>query len=224
MKYIPLTFALDAELKALANQNYSSNVIPFIQIIKDLKAKNSKKRVIDDITNVISVKPNNNFFVTIPLNYDLTGTLKPPVNRFFEDVFSNSSYHTGLINYFGSFSNVIPVLEAYYESYTPGDINKFQSKVTSTSGSYAFRIDVNQFGLVGPEILSLVTANDYIIYDLGDEYIYHKGKLRTEIHNLKLHQKSIGFKLCIVKQIYNNLTFKNAKFQNTKPSRRLQVH
>lgn len=207
MKYIPITFGLEGEIEAIKSQSYGTNVAPFLQIVKDIKVAGGKASVLNELEEVVKLKSNNTFFVTIPKNYDLTKKLKKPINAFYTKLITNPSYEFIVYNRFTKYSNVIPVIEVDFDSYTAGNIGRAKAQINTTSGSYAYRVHVDKLSLIESELNSLVTSNDYIIYDLDSEFLYFKGKIRSEVIKLESIKKKKSCQLIVVKQIYENLTF-----------------
>lgn len=100
MIYVPKLYNLEAEYKALDNQNFSNNIFPLLLFIMDQKKTNSPKSISDDFENLIRRKLNNNFFVSIPQNLPLTSKpLKPTVNRFYTVQRSVPNSYVDLIVY-----------------------------------------------------------------------------------------------------------------------------
>lgn len=63
MKYVPLLMSFEGEIKALKNQEFNSEVIPLIQIVKDKKTETGEKSIFDDIQSLIELKPENHFCI-----------------------------------------------------------------------------------------------------------------------------------------------------------------
>lgn len=199
--------SLDGELNALKHQNYSKNVIPFIQIVKDIKKKNSKASILADIKEIIQSKPDNNFFITVPRNLNLSKKqLKNPVQTFFEEINKNDGYHLNILNQFGMYPNVIPVMEVDLEKYTPGDLLRFKNGITTSSKSFCYRIEAKHLNLIKTELYSLITKDDYLIYDLNDME-FSKNSVKNEIKELYKMKLEKGFRTIVIKQIYKELTF-----------------
>lgn len=214
MKYVPLLFSLESEVNALKQQSYTSNVSPFIQIVKDIKVKGGKKSILPDIEDIIMLKPNNTFFITVPQNLNLEKKLKSPIESFFASEKTNPSYELGILNRFAKLENVIPVIEVNFSNYLMGDLKKKKSAISSINNTFAYRVNKNTYSTIQKELENIVTSKDFIIYDLERSYLYDKGKVRHEIAQLQNFKKRTNCSLIVVKQIYEDLTFK--KMPNSK--------
>ncbi len=207
MIYVPKLYNLEAEYKALDNQNFSNNVFPLLLFIMDQKKTNSPKSISDDFENLIRKKSNNNFFVSIPQNLPLTSKpLKPTVNRFYTAQKSVPNSYVDLMKRFSAYSNVIPTLEVQYSSYYSGLLTTLKSSIPSSSNSYAYYVKVSTFNLIKNEINNIITDQDYLIYDL-DTKDFNKSSIKKEILDIQNIKQKKKFKTVVIKQIYSNLTF-----------------
>lgn len=207
MKYVPLLMSLDAEIKALGNQNFSSSVIPLIQIVKDKKLEGGKASVLDDIQSIIKAKPHNSFFITIPRNLNLAKKkLKKPIQRFFAEIEKHADYHISILERFSKYSNVIPVIEVNLEKYSKGDLMNLKSHLTKYSDKFCYRINAKKLSIIKDELSEMITYNDYLIYDL-DSFSFDRKSIKAEISYINRLKSEIKFKSIIIKQVYQNLTF-----------------
>lgn len=206
MKYIPLLLSFEGELKALKNQDFSSKVIPLIQIVKDKKTETGKKSVLDDIESLIKLKSENNFFITIPRNLDLSKKkLKGTVQRFFQETEKNNSYIT-ILERFNKYPNVIPVLEVNVDKYIIGELKNLKEKFSQDSNVLCYKVDAKNFEHIKDELSGLISDKDYLIYDLSASN-FDKKSVRNEIKEINKLKKIIKFKSVVIRQIYNELTF-----------------
>ncbi len=212
MKYIPALMSLDGELNALKNQTFKNNIMPLIQIIKDVKRENGKARVIADIENIIVSKPSINFFITVPRNLNLTNKkLKKPVELFYNDIESKRSYHSDILNTFCKYPNVIPALEIKLDDYILGDVNKLKSSLLNLPKKLCYIVEAKRLDIIKHELFDLITENDFLIYNLED-LSFEKTSIKKEIKEIHAEQIKKGFKTIVIKQIYKDLTF--PKFSN----------
>lgn len=207
MKYVPMLMSMDGELNALKYQGYGNDIIPFIQIIKDIKVKDGKASVLTDIEAIINSKQGIDFFITVPRNLDLSSKkLKKPVNTFFEEISTDVSYHSRILNRFSKYSNVIPIIEVDLESYTAGDLLRLKNSITNSSKKYGYRVDAKSLDIIKVELSGLISKNDYLIYDLKD-LSFDKNSIKNEIKEIQNMQTAKGFATVAIKQIYKDLTF-----------------
>lgn len=205
MKYIPYLYSLDGELSALAKQNFSSNICPLINIVKDKKTSVSSKSMLDDLYSIIKFKSSNNFLVNIPMNLELTKKkLKNPIEKFYGDIESNTKYQLSILKRFEKLKNVIPVIDVNLLKYNLGDLQKFRSQLNSQKVAYIFYAKKSSSLL--KELTTLIKQNDILIYDLDVLNFYQKS-VKNEIKQINNLKTSIGFKTLIIKQIYKDLTF-----------------
>lgn len=206
MKYVPLLMSFEGEIKALKNQKFSSEVIPLIQIVKDKRTETAKKGMLDDIQSLIELKPDNNFFITIPRNLELSKKkLKPTVQRFFQEMERHSSYNA-ILERFNKYPNVIPVLEVNIDKYVGGELRKLKEKFSENSNIFCYRVDAKNFKYIKEELSELISNKDYLMYDLNSSN-FNKKSVINEIKEINQLKKRIKFKSIVIKQIYDDLTF-----------------
>lgn len=214
MKYVPLLMSLDAEMKALENQSFSSSVIPLVQIIKDKKLEGGKANVLDDIQSIIEAKANNCFFITVPRNLNLSKKkLKKPVQRFFTEIEKNPSYHISILERFAKYPNVIPVVEVNLDRYAKGDLLELKASISKFSDKLCYRVNAKRLDIIKDELSEIISEKDYLIYDL-DSFNFDKKSIKEEIRFINSLKKTHRFKSIVIKQIYQDLTF--YKFPNRK--------
>lgn len=207
MKYVPMLMSMDGELNALKYQDFSNVIMPFIQIVKDIKVKDGKASVLSDIEAIINLKQSVDFFITVPRNLDLSSKkLKKPVNTFFKQIGEDSSYHSKILNRFSKYPNVIPVIEVDLERYEPDYLLRLKESVPSASKKYGFRVDAKTLDTISEELWGLITKDDYLIYDLKD-LSFDKNSIKKEIKEIQNMQAVKGFTSVVIKQIYKDLTF-----------------
>lgn len=211
MKYVPCLISSEAELLSLQNQNLTTNIMPLIQIVKDKKRDKSELSILTDLEEIIKKNNNVNFFITIPRNYSLK-KLKKPIEKFFITVDKRPNYITEILNRFATYSNVIPVIEVNLSQYTTGDMKKLHDSISSKNGAFAYRVYSKKLDLIEDELKSLITEDDYVIYDLGNNNLY-SNSIKKEKNKLNTLKKDINFTSIVVKQVYSKeLTF--FKFEN----------
>lgn len=207
MKYVPALMSMDGELNALSDQSFSNNIMPLIRIVKDIKVKNGKASIIDDIEDIIKAKSDIDFFVTIPMNLNLSSKkLKKPVEAFYKRIKTKSNIHRDILIRFAKYSNVIPVIEVNLDSYSEGDLSNLKSGISSVSGKFAYLIEGKNLGTIETELFGLITKNDFLIYNLN-EHSFIKTSIKNEMKNIRDYKSKIGFKSIAIKQIYSDLTF-----------------
>lgn len=212
MKYVPALMSLDGELNALKNQNFSNNIMPLIQIIKDVKKANGTARVITDIENIIISKPDINFFITVPRNLNLTNKqLKKPVRAFYTEIESKGCYHSDILNTFCKYPNVIPAIEVKLDDYIVGDLKNLKTSLLNTPQKFCYIVEAKRLDVIKNELFELITENDFLIYNL-EELSFEKTSIKKEIKEIHAEQLRKGFKTIVIKQIYKELTF--SKFPN----------
>lgn len=197
---------IDAELEALKKQTFSTNVIPFIQLVKGKKTSKSNKSLLDDYEALVKSKDDNLFFITVPRNLPLEKRLKSPVEAFFKLVEDDPNYHSTVLNKFAKYKNVIPTLEANFKTYSNGDLEALKDSVTSANSKYCYRIDAKRLNVIWDEVSSLITKNDILVYDMKD-YDFSKNSIKKEIESINTLKKEKKFRTVVIKQIYNELTF-----------------
>lgn len=207
MIYVPKLYNLDAEYKALDNQNFSNKILPLLFFVMDKKTSASPKSIIDDFEALIRRKSTNNFFVSIPQNLPLTSrTLKPTVNRFYTSQKTVPNSYINLMKRFSSLPNVIPTLDVDYSSYLPGMLTTLKTSIISSSNSYAYYVKASSFHLIEKEVDNIITDNDYLIYDL-DTKDFGKSSIKKELLNINNMKKRKNFNSIVIKQVYSGLTF-----------------
>lgn len=206
MKYVPCITGIDAELIALSKQDFSSNVIPFIQLVKDKKSKRTANSILDDYEELIKTKNHNTFIVTVPRNLNLTKSLKPTIERFFINVIDNSEYHPNVLNRFAKYENVIPTIEVNIDDYKFGDLKKLKEKVLSKNDIYCYKVESKKLKPIKDELEKLITKSDILIYDFHNNDLF-KSSVKKERAVISKMKEKIGFKTIALKQIYSNLTF-----------------
>ncbi len=205
MKYIPLLYSLDGELTALKNQTYSSNISPLINIVKDKKSSKSSKSILDDLENIISSNPQNEFFINIPMNLELSKKkLKNPVAEFYKTINADSRYQISILKRFSSLSNVIPVIDIQASTYSNGDLKLIRSELSTSKVAYIFT--AKKSNIIFNELSNIITSSDILIYDL-DIYNLFKNSIKNEVNMINHLKKSKNFKSIVIKQIYEDLTF-----------------
>lgn len=207
MKYVPKLFNLEAELKALKNQNFSNNVSPLIMIVMDQKKENSPISILDDYETLIKDKRSIDFFVGIPQNLPLSSKKpKPPISRFFKKLQTKPNEFQSIMNRFSSYDNVIPTLEIDVSKYTPGDLKSLKTSVKSNSGRYAYYVKSSLLSTIQDELIDLITSKDFIIYDV-DIKDFGKSTVKKEIAFINSMKQKKNFCTIVIKQIYQELTF-----------------
>lgn len=207
MIYVPKLYNLEAEYKALNNQNFSNDVYPLLFIVMAQKKSNSPISILDDFENLIHRKSKNTFFVSIPQNLPLaTKTLKSTVNRFYSDQKTNPTAYLNLMKRFSAFENVIPTIEVENKIYSPGKLTEIKSSITSGTGSYAYYVKSSSLQSVEKEIKNIITNNDFLIYDL-DAKDFSKTSVQKELLIIEDMKNLKKFKAIVLKQVYSELTF-----------------
>lgn len=212
MKYVPALMSLDGELNALKNQDFKNNVMPFIQIIKDIKKEKGTARVITDIERIIRSKPNINFIITVPRNLNLANKkLKEPVKAFFNNIESKNSYHSEILNTFCKYPNFIPAIEIKLDDYTFGDLITLKKSLLNNPKKICYIVEAKRLDVIKSELFDIITKNDFLIYNL-EELAFEKTSIKREIKEINTEQLKTGFKTIVIKQVYKELTFN--KFPN----------
>jgi len=206
VRYIPCITGIDAELEALKNQEFSKNVVPFIQLVKGKKSKTSELSLLDDFEELIKTKSENHFIVTVPRNYNLTKALKAPVESFFLRIEEEIDYHSKVLNKFSKYKNVTPTIEVNIEDYEYGDLKELRSKVNSKNGTYCYRVDAKKLSPIFNELSELISSKDILIYDHDTNDLFRKS-IKKEHKLINKLKEDIGFKTVAIKQIYDDLTF-----------------
>lgn len=212
MKYVPALMSLDGELSALKNQNYNNNVMPLIQIIKDIKRDKGTARIITDIESIVQSKPSINFIITVPRNLNLTNKkLKEPVKAFYNEIESKNSYHSEILNVFSKYPNCIPAIEIKLDNYTFGDLIKLKNSLLYNHQKICYIVEAKRLDVIKSELFNIITKNDLLIYNL-EELAFEKTSIKREIKEINTEELKTGFKTIVIKQIYKDLTFH--KFPN----------
>ena len=205
MKYVPYLFSLPGEIDALQNQMFSNNIIPLLNIVEDIKREKSTKSMLDDIENLINLKPNNNFLINIPMNLELSKKkLKNPIDNFYKNIVSISNYQISILNRFAKYQNIIPVIDINASTYINGDLSKIRSQIPSSKVAYIIYAKKTQPLL--QELSTLINSNDLLIYYLDTNFLFVKS-IKKEIEEINTLKRSINFKTIAIKQIFNDLTF-----------------
>ena len=205
MKYIPYLYSLEGELTALQNQNYSKDIIPLVNIVKDKKSVTSSKSILDNLEKIITNKTNNMFFINIPMNLELSKkNLKNPIEAFYKQINLDPNYQISILKKFSKFPNVIPVIDVCASTYSIGDLAQIRSNLNATKVAYIF--SAKKSTPIFSELSTLITSNDIFIYDL-DSYDFFKKSIKNEIQQINTLKRSKKFKSIVIKQIYNDLTF-----------------
>ncbi|MCM1989937.1 hypothetical protein [Oceanirhabdus seepicola] len=160
MKYVPMVFNMDEELRALKNQEFSNNIAPFIQIIKDNDSKEEKTNILDNIEQIISFKKDNTFFLSAP------------------NINTQTHHHSNTLNRFSSYNNVIPVLEVNLDSYTFGDIKNLKNSLSYER--FCFKVLAKTFSKISIEVTTLINEDDYFLYDFNNQDLFHED-IQSEI-------------------------------------------
>lgn len=207
MKYVPYLFSLQGEIDALQNQNFSTNIIPLINIVKDKKTKKSSKSILDDIEVLIKSKSSNSFFINVPMNLDLSKReLKNPIKAFYKDITLIPNYQLDILKRFEKNTNVIPTIDVNSSpsKYISGELQNIRSNLSASKVAYI--IYSKKFTPLFSELSSLITKNDILIYYLDTNSLFKKS-IKKEIFQINQLKSKINFKTIAIKQIFDDLTF-----------------
>lgn len=207
MKYVPALMSLDGELNALSHQFFSDNVMPLIRIVKDIKKEKGKASIIDDIEELIKSKPDNDFFITVPRNLNLSHKkLKKPIEAFYKNINSNMNFHRDILIRFAKYPNVIPVMEVNLDNYKSGDLADLKKALSNISSRIAYMVEAKKLAAIEAELFNLIGKKDFLIYNL-EAFSFEKASITREVKKIQSYQVQKGFKSIVIKQIYSELTF-----------------
>ena len=130
--------------------------------------------------------------------------LKNPIEAFYKDIKSNTSYQISILKRFSNFPNVVPVIDVDASNYSNGDLKKIFSQLNISRVAYIYYSKKSDCIL--NELSTLITSNDILIYDLDINDLFKKS-IKTEIAKINSIKDKINFKSIAIKQIYDNLTF-----------------
>lgn len=170
LKYMPTLRARQQEMISLRSFDFGENMFPLIEIVKEKDRSNNARTFSEIYTDLTTAINAQKVFVDLPTYIrDVSGT-QDEVLAFNRTVLSNLQNRIAHYNFFASPSNkVIPVVSTLVLK--TGEANtitqQFQA-LKRTFPSVAIRTFTNTFQLDLAEIRALLTADDFLIYDIHE--------------------------------------------------------
>jgi len=170
LKYMPTFRARQQEIIVLRNFNFGNNMFPLIEIIKEKDRSNNAKTSIEIYSEIVGAVNADKVFVDLPVYIRDSSGMQDDVVAFNRTVLSNIDNRLAFYNALAVHSTkMIPVVSSLLIK--TGQVNtitqQFQN-LKQTFPSVAIRTFTNTFKSDLNEIQALLTADDFLIYDIHE--------------------------------------------------------
>ena len=215
--YMPAFRARQQELIVLKSFDFGERIFPLVEIIKAKDRANSTKTTIEIYSELINEITAVKVFVDLPTYIkDLSG-MQDEVLSFNRTVLSNIDNRIAFYNTLAEFNaKIIPVVSSLYnKTRQENTITNQFNQLKEQFPSVAIRTFTNNFNNDLEEIKSLLTADDFLIYDIDEavgltnpiirrhttniktivapEKIALRSAINTDIQNVKLNHGEIVY-------------------------------
>ncbi|KYH34339.1 hypothetical protein CLTEP_17640 [Clostridium tepidiprofundi DSM 19306] len=211
--YTPILKNRPVEMKSLKNlYEYTINkkIIPLIEIVQEKSSSKSNRSLCEKLKNTSSI---NTPFMTDIIKLSKHKKTKSAINTFLNKLNNNPLYEIDLFHSLSSFKNLIPII-----SYDESNYNFNQQLIVSNSKKLrnffnliGYKLKINYFYEALNEIISVITQNDIIIFDIE----HTKYNLRNLLsYYIKLREVKFKYNInafIINSVILDNLTNKSLK-------------
>ncbi|MCB0720967.1 MAG: hypothetical protein KDC42_01580 [Ignavibacteriae bacterium] len=205
-KYVPIFRVRQQEIIVLTSFNFSAQMFPLLEIIKEKDRTNNARSSQEIYSNLIQGIDSEKVLIDLPVYFNPTVSTTQEVIRFYRQVISNLDRRIEFYNYFRELnSKVIPVLSSI--SHITGEENSIQIQRNSIGdfSIVAYRLYHKRFNKDFAEIKSNISQNDIILYDVDDIPITNPvvKKQSEQIHD-ELENYSVIIRSALNNDIQNN--------------------
>lgn len=185
--YMPAFRARQQELIVLKSFDFGQNIFPLVEIIKAKDRANSTKTTIEIYSELINEITAVKVFIDLPTYIkDLSG-MQDEVLSFNRTVLSNIDNRIAFYNTLAEFNDkIIPVVSSLYnKTREENTITNQFNQLKEQFPSVAIRTFTNNFNNDLEEIKSLLTADDFLIYDIDEAVGLTNPIIRRDTTNIK---------------------------------------
>lgn len=185
--YMPAFRARQQELIVLKSFDFGERIFPLVEIIKAKDRANSTKSTIEIYSELITEITAVKVFVDLPTYIkDLSG-MQDEVLSFNRTVLSNIDNRIAFYNTLAEFNaKIIPVVSSLYgKTREENTITNQFNQLKEQFPSVAIRTFTNNFNSDLEEIKSLLTADDFLIYDIDEAVGLTNPIIRRDTTNIK---------------------------------------
>lgn len=168
--YMPTFRARQQEMIVLRSFEFGSNIFPLIEIVKEKDRSNNQQNFKEIYTSLIRTIHSDKVFVDLPTYLRDTSGMQDEVVSFNRTVLSNIENRIEYFNLFAADSSkVIPVISTLLlkTGETKSITNQFIA-LKQNFPSIAIRTFTNTFNFDIAEIQTLLTEDDFLIYDIHE--------------------------------------------------------
>lgn len=167
---MPTFRARQQEIIVLRSFNFKTTMFPLIEIVKAKDRSNNNRSSQEIYTDLINNIAADHVLVDLPTYIKDVSGMQDEVVSFNRTVLSNIENRIAFYNSLSEhYVKIIPVVSSLYNKtrQTNTITNQFQS-LKAVFSSVAIRTFTNTFSNDEPEIRELLTADDYLIYDIHE--------------------------------------------------------
>lgn len=170
LKYMPTFRARQQEIIVLKSFDFGNNMYPLMEIIKEKDRSNNPKTSIEIYSEIIGAINADNVFVDLPTYIRDSSGMQDDVVAFNRTMLSNIDNRLAFYNALAAHSpKMIPVVSSLQiKTGQANTITQQFQNLKQTFPSVAIRTFTNTFKNDIAEIRALLTASDYLIYDIHE--------------------------------------------------------